>query len=235
MHPLRTFILTNTLPLKRDEPSFGGHSIFKDTDDTIYLLGGGANLQNHLARIPAHLDLTRRENYTYLSRGNKWVSSFRSQTELKVLLPDTAQGSILKPAFAPPGKPYMYFGVGWWCKSKFYIAAAPSIEGPWDLHHLATAGRLNGVSQFRYCIYPHEWSWRSETGELFCSWSEDGPTRVIGATVRFTTGGELERGGDGVGEEGDTTAHAMDEEEREGTAASGVLQGALQKIMSVFR
>jgi len=82
----------------------------------------------------------------------------------------------------------MYFGVGWWMKNKFYVAAAPRITGPWEMVDLTTVGRLNEMSQYRYCIYPHESSWNEETGELFCTWSEDGPpTRVIGGMIKFST------------------------------------------------
>lgn len=238
-------------PPQRKEPSFGVHSTFKDNaTNQIYLLGGGPNLQNFLARIPVGADLTQRSNYQYLSASNRWIPSFTNpNSDLKPLLPNTAQGSIMKPSFAPPGKPYMYMGVGWWMQSKFYIAAAPRIEGPWDLSVLCTAGRLNGVSQYRYCIYPHEWSWRPRTGELFCTWNEDGPSRVIGATVKFAIEGTVDdddeeesgAGTPGVGlmpaVTGGVAKEASSAQESWSTGGSGGggLQGAFQKFMSAFR
>ncbi|KAJ8606573.1 hypothetical protein MRB53_040873 [Persea americana] len=160
------------------EPRFGSHSVFKDEDGFLYLLGGGEGLRNFLARVPADADLLDRKNYTYYGRNGSWISEYANLDELQDLLPNCAQGALMKPSWAPVGNPYVYIGVEWWMKSQCTIAVAPRPEGPWELKQLFVAPSINNTSNFRYCIYPHEWSFNKTTGELFVTWSEDNPTRV---------------------------------------------------------
>lgn len=128
-----------------------------------------------------------RSKYQFWGRERRWIDNFTSVEELEPILDNMAQGSLMTPPWAPAGRPYVYIGVGWWMESKIFMASAESVEGPWDIVHIADATRLNDTSNFRYCVYPHEWSWNDKDGTLFVTWSEDNPSRVIGAELKFDT------------------------------------------------
>jgi len=171
--------------LQKDEPQFGAHNFFRDERTGFCYVVGNKDLKNYLGRIKIGEEYGMRSKYEFWGRGQRWVSNFTSIDELEPILDNMAQGSVLTPSWAPAGRPYVYIGVGWWMESKIFCATAENVEGPWDIHHIADATRLNETSNFRYCVYPHEWSWNDKEGSLFVTWSEDNPSRVIGAELKF--------------------------------------------------
>lgn len=165
-----------------DEPRFGSITHVVD-DGWVYLLGGWDKkppfeIYNFWARIRLDADFTKRENYDFQVRGGAWQKTYENNDKLKPInnMDIQAQGAVIKcPELAPPGKPFMWFGVNKYMANHLYIGCSPHIDGPWEVED---GGEIPndpaGHTGARYALYPHNRSCDPGKGLMLLSWSDAG-------------------------------------------------------------
>lgn len=139
-----------------------------------------------LARVPVGHPLVK-EAYEYWD-GQEYV---RDMTKAVPVLWGVSQGCIFRSRLFPKGqgKDYIFLGVGSGGTSKVLMNVAAQLEGPWnEWHELFTAMGLNQKEGYKYCVYPHQWAFGEDKGELMVTWSEHWPGGVVAAKVKFEMG-----------------------------------------------
>lgn len=177
LHALRT----ETLLFSVDEPRVGGFSSVVHGNH-IYLWGHhGSDIV--LARVPRDSPW-RRETYSFWD-GEGYVPWWEAAVPV---LKDVQHGSIIKSSLFGKERPWVFIGCTKWLDSKVMIGASARLEGPWELIPLFQATGIEYPNTIMYCMYPHQWAFAEEDGELMVSWSEQWPGNVVAAKLKFQQG-----------------------------------------------
>ena len=170
-----------------DEPRVGGFSSVVHGDH-IYLWGHhGKDVV--LARVPKNSPL-HRDSYTFWD-GEGYVPWWQAAVPV---LKDVQHGAIIKSSLFGKDRPWVFIGCSRWLDSKIMIGASAHLEGPWELIPLCQASGIDYPDTVMYCMYPHQWAFAEEDGELMVTWSEQWPGGVVAAKLKFEQGMSSEIG-----------------------------------------
>ncbi|KAA6416020.1 MAG: hypothetical protein FRX48_00739 [Lasallia pustulata] len=177
LHALRT----ETLLFGVDEPRVGGFSSVLH-EEHIYLWGHhGKDVV--LARVPKDSPW-QRDKYSFWD-GEGYVPWWQAAVPV---VKDVQHGAIIKSSLFGKDRPWVFIGCTKWLDSMVMIGAAASLEGPWELIPLFKATGIDYPQLKMYCMYPHQWAFAEEDGELMVTWSEEWPGNVVAAKLKFQQG-----------------------------------------------
>lgn len=180
MHTLRT----DTMMFGVDEPRVGGFSSVVHGDH-IYLWGHhGKDIV--LARVPKDSPW-QRDKYSFWD-GEGYVPWWQAAVPV---VKDVQHGAIIKSSLFGKERPWVFIGCTRWLDSKLMIGASAHLEGPWELIPLCQATGISYPNTIMYCMYPHQWAFAEEDGELLVTWSEQWPGNVVAAKLKFQQGMSL--------------------------------------------
>ena len=174
----------NNLMFDVDEPRVGTFSTILH-EDFIYLWGHhGSDVI--LARVPRDSPW-RRDMYTFWD-GKGYVPWWQAAVPV---LKDVQHGAIINSSLFGNDRPWVFIGCTKWADSKVMIGAAAHLQGPWELTPVWQATGIDYPQEYMYCMYPHQWAFAEEDGELMVTWSEAWPGNVIAAKLKFHQGRSL--------------------------------------------
>lgn len=174
-------VRTETLMFGVSEPRVGGFSSVIH-GDYIYLWGHhGKDVV--LARVPKDSPW-QRDTYTFWD-GEGYVPWWQAAVPV---LKDVQHGAVIKSSLFGKDRPWVFIGCSKWLDSKIMIGASADLEGPWELIPLCKATGIDYPDTVMYCMYPHQWAFAEEDGELMVTWSEQWPGNVVAAKLKFQQG-----------------------------------------------
>ncbi len=129
-----------------------------------------------LARVPTRKPWDRPAYSFWNSR--EWVKDW---TEATAVLGDVQHGAVMKSGLFGPRREWVFVGSRKGAEGEMMMGAAASLEGPWELTRVCTVGGVD-------CVYPHQWVYDEQQGDLMVSWREPQPGGVVAGKLSLEMG-----------------------------------------------